>query len=482
MSRPASTSNFSSLAILLLCLGQSLLAQPLVPVEIASGLSRPVDIADPGDGSGRLFILEQNGRIRIHDGQALLATPFLDIDARVGSGGERGLLGIAFHPDYDRNGEFFLNYTNSDFDTVIARYRVSMDPNLADPNSEEILLTIEQPFSNHNGGQLAFGPDGYLYIGMGDGGSGGDPLNSGQDPLTLLGKMLRIDVNSGAPYAIPPDNPFADTDFTLSEIWALGLRNPFRFSFDRVTGDLFIADVGQDAIEEVHLHRANTPAGENYGWRLMEGSQCFNPASNCNDGSLTLPAFEYSHGGGRCSITGGYRYRGSQLMSLAGSYIYGDFCSGEIFGASENTHGEWQQEVLLETEFAITTFGEDDTGELYVADLNGQVYALVAPLSISPASGVYFRSQIIDLGIAVRVPGVSVTSVAASLNGADVSADFNACAVSGNLTAGGISQRCGQIPLSLLAAGVHQLSMQVQLSNGQTISDSVTWTLLDNEE
>lgn len=471
-----------SIATVLLVLGQSLAAQPLIPIEIAGGLSRPVDIASAGDGSGRLFIVEQNGRIRIHHGQALLATPFLDIDARVGSGGERGLLGIAFHPDYASNGEFFLNYTNNSFDTVIARYRVSMDANIDDPNSEEILLTIAQPFANHNGGQLAFGPDGYLYIGMGDGGGGGDPLNSGQDPLTLLGKMLRIDVDAGSPYAIPPDNPFADTDFTLSEIWGLGLRNPFRFSFDRITGDLFIADVGQDAIEEVHLHRANTPAGENYGWRLMEGSQCFNPALNCNDGTLTLPAFEYSHSAGRCSITGGYRYRGSQLSMLAGTYIYGDFCTGEIFGATENTNGLWQQQVLLDTDLDITSFGEDDDGELYVADLGGRVFALVAPLSISPASGVYFRSQLIDLGAAVRVPGVAVNTVVASLDGTDVSAAFDNCAVSGDLVAGGVTLRCAAVPLDLLQAGDHQFSLQVQLSNGQTVSDSVAWTLLDNQE
>ncbi|MEQ8954414.1 MAG: PQQ-dependent sugar dehydrogenase [Gammaproteobacteria bacterium] len=294
-------------------------AQTITPVQIASGLSAPVDIASAGDGSGRLFILEQSGRIRIHDGQNLLVTPFLDIDSRVGSGGERGLLGIAFHPDYSSNGQFFLNYTNNSFDTVIARFQVSSDSNLADPNSEQILLTIQQPFSNHNGGQLVFGPDGYLYIGMGDGGSGGDPQNNAQNPQSLLGKMLRIDVDSGSPYAIPADNPFAQDDFTLDEIWALGLRNPFRFSFDRISGDLFIADVGQDAIEEVHLHRVNTASGENYGWRLMEGSQCFNPSSNCNNGALTLPAFEYSHSGGRCSITGGFRYRGKRNSALAGT-------------------------------------------------------------------------------------------------------------------------------------------------------------------
>ena len=350
---------------------------------VASGLSSPVDIAHAGDGSGRLFIVLQGGKIVIFDGAQVLSTPFLDITSLVASGGERGLLGLAFHPNYVANGLFYVNYTDTGGDSVIARYSVSGDPNLADPASASILLTIDQPFSNHNGGQLHFGPDGYLYIGIGDGGSGGDPQNNGQNLGTLLGKILRIDVDNGVPYGIPADNPFITTVGARDEIWAWGLRNPWRFSFDRLTGDLFVGDVGQSSWEEVNFQPSTSTGGENYGWRLMEGYSCYNPASNCNDSTLTLPILVYDHSVG-CSITGGYRYRGSKNPNLYGIYLYGDYCTGLIWGAQEDGLGGWKTSVLLDTNFLISTFGEDESGEIYVAHLsstNGAIYHLVQSAS-----------------------------------------------------------------------------------------------------
>lgn len=351
--------------------------------QIATGLASPVAIAHAGDGSGRLFITLQEGKIVIFDGNQILPRPLLDISSRVSCCGERGLLSVAFHPNYKNNGYFYVNYTNEPGgDTVVARYSLSSDPNVADPNSEAILLTIDQPFSNHNGGQLQFGPDGYLYIGMGDGGSGGDPQNNAQNGQSLLGKMLRMDVSNantgdGLPYDIPPTNPFLNEPNVRDEIWALGLRNPWRFAFDRSGGDLFIADVGQNSWEEVNSQPASSLGGENYGWRRMEGTHCFNPTVRCNDGKLTLPILEYSHALG-CSITGGYRYRGSQIPQLYGMYLYGDYCSGRIWGASEAVRGSWTSMELLHTDLAISTFGEDEAGELYVADrANGAIYRIV---------------------------------------------------------------------------------------------------------
>ena len=352
-------------------------AAPALTLEpIVSGLAWPVAITNAGDGSGRLFITQQSGQIRIFDGHQLLATPFLDISSLISFGSERGLLSVAFHPSYVTNGHFYVNYTNTAGNTVIARYTVSGNPNVADSSSAVILLTITQPFANHNGGQLQFGPDGYLYIGMGDGGDAGDPLNNGQNLGTLVGKILRIDVDGGSPYVIPPDNPFVGNPSALGEIWAWGLRNPWRFSFDRTTGDLFIADVGQSSWEEVDFQLAGSTGGENYGWRLMEGMHCFNPVTGCNDGSLTLPIVEYSHAFG-CSITGGYRYRGAQLPTLQGVYLYGDFCSGRIWGAHEDGMGGWLTRELIDTPYSISTFGEDEAGEIYVAHYdasNGAIY------------------------------------------------------------------------------------------------------------
>jgi glucose/arabinose dehydrogenase len=262
---------------------------------------------------------------------------------------------------------------------VIARCNVSADPNVVDPASAVILLTIAQPFANHNGGQLQFGPDGYLYIGTGDGGSGGDPLDNAQNLDSLLGKILRIDVDTGFPYAIPPDNPFVGQLTAKPEIWALGLRNPWRFTFDRFNGDLFIADVGQNNWEELNVQSAAGSGGQNYGWRLMEGRHCFDPAANCNDGSLTLPVLEYDHSAGDCSITGGYRYRGVLLPALAGVYFYADFCTGKIWGALPDALGDWSSELLLDADVSVTAFGEDESGELYLAGFSssgGIIYAI----------------------------------------------------------------------------------------------------------
>jgi hypothetical protein len=346
---------------------------------VISGLANPVAITHAGDGSGRLFITEQGGRILIYDGSGVLPAPFLDVSALLSTGGERGLLSVAFHPNYVINGHFYVNYTNTGGHTVIARYTVSNDPNLADPASALSVLTIVQPYSNHNGGQLQFGPDGYLYIGMGHGGDAGDPDNYAQNPDSLLGKMLRIAVDGDVPYSVPPDNPFVSDERVRDEIWALGLRNPWRFSFDRSTGDLFIGDVGQYNWEEIDYQPASSTGGENYGWRLMEGNNCFNPSTNCNDGSLTLPVLEYGHDLG-CSVTGGYRYRGKGNPLLSGLYIYGDFCSGRIWGAKPGGNGNWSAEELLDTNLNISTFGEDQNGELYVAHraaTGGTVYRIV---------------------------------------------------------------------------------------------------------
>jgi glucose/arabinose dehydrogenase len=351
---------------------------------VVSGLASPVGITHAGDGSGRLFILEQGGRIRIFRNGSLLATPFLDLTGRVSSGGEQGLLGLAFPPDFASKGYFYVNYTlpnapNDVGDTVIARYRVSpTNPDTADPTSEQRLLVVGQPFTNHNGGHLAFGPrDGFLYAALGDGGSGGDPDNRAQNPAELLGKMLRLDVETGRPYTYtaPSTNPFVNRAGTRPEIWATGLRNPWRFSFDRLVGDLFIGDVGQGAFEEIDFQPASSAGGENYGWRIMEGLHCFNP-NPCNQAGLTLPVHEYAHGAGECSVTGGYVYRGT-FPRMRARYFYGDFCSGRIWALVRNGPA-WQNSLLLDTNIQISTFGEDEVGNLYVASHGtGQIFELV---------------------------------------------------------------------------------------------------------
>ena len=342
--------------------------------QIASGLSSPVGIVSAGDS--RLFIVEQPGRIRIYDGTTVLTTSFLDVSSLVSCCTERGLLGLAFHPNYATNGLFFVYYTNTSGNIVIARYHVSSDPNVADPNSGLILLTIPHPGqANHNGGSLAFGPDGKLYAGIGDGGGAGDTSNNAQNLGVLLGKVLRLDVDIAAPY-VPSDNPFVHTTGARGEIWAYGVRNPWRLSFDRMTGDLFIGDVGQDAWEEVDFQPAGSSGGQNYGWHLMEGTHCYNPPTNCNPGGLTLPILEYPHGTGDCSITGAYRYRGSQPGAV-GTYIYGDYCSGRIWGA-RLTGGVWSSTPLADTTMTVTSFGQDNAGELYVTDYSRGTISRIA--------------------------------------------------------------------------------------------------------
>jgi len=347
---------------------------------VLSGFTRPVHVTHAGDGSGRIFVVEQAGRIRILDNGVVLPTPFLDITSRVASTGEQGLLSVAFPPGYPAKMYFYVYYTPVPGDnTVVARYRVTADNNIADSTSETIVLRVPQPFGNHNGGQLAFGPDGYLYIGKGDGGGGGDPLNSGQRTDTLLGKILRIDVESGAAtYAIPPDNPFRGVAGG-GEIWALGLRNPWRFSFDRGTGDLYVGDVGQGTFEEIDFQPAGDNVGRNYGWNIMEGGSCYPPGTvGCDQTGLALPVFAYDHSLG-CSVTGGYVYRGAAFPSLQGVYLFGDYCSGRIWGLKRNG-AAWDNALLLSPAWNISTFGEDEEGNVYVANhANGDLGMVVVP-------------------------------------------------------------------------------------------------------
>jgi len=318
-----------------------------------------------------MFVLEQVGRIRIVQNGHLLETPFLDITERVVSAGnEQGLLGLAFDPRYRLNGSFYVNYTGEHGATHLSRFQVTADPNLAEADSEKILLRIPQPFRNHNGGALTFGPDGYLYAGLGDGGSAGDPFGNGQRTEVLLGKILRLDVHHGDPYIIPADNPFGN------EVWAYGLRNPWRLSFDRLNGDLYLADVGQDEWEEIDYLPAGSPGGANFGWNYLEGSHPYagSPPPNLD---VIMPVAEYSHAEGGCSVTGGYVYRGA-MSEWSGIYLYGDFCSGKVWGLLRSESG-WQARLLFETRARITTFGQDPAGEVYLADRRGLIYRLERP-------------------------------------------------------------------------------------------------------
>jgi hypothetical protein len=362
-------------------------------MTVASGLQSPVFAGNAGDGSNRLFIVEQGGIIRVLQPGATSPTVFLDIGAKVVAGGERGLLGLAFHPQYASNGRFFVSYTRAgDGAIVIAEYKVSTNLDVASP-AETILLTIAHPINqNHNGGMLAFGRDDYLYIGVGDGGSGNDPPNNAQNLDVLLGKILRIDVDhadavAGTAYAAPADNPFVNAP-GRDEIFAYGLRNPWRFSFDRVTGVLWVADVGQKAREEVDMPVVR---GGNYGWRVYEGFSCTGTdAALCNPANYRLPILDYAHDNGRCSITGGYVYRGSQRALPGGTYVFADYCSGEIFAWNGTT-----QTLLLDTPGNITSFGEDEHGELYVVDGGGTLSKLTGTTTcayaISPTAATFAK-------------------------------------------------------------------------------------------
>jgi len=349
----------------------------LTLTPVVSGLTSPVDLQFPNDGSGRMLVVEQAGSIRMVANGSLLSTPFLDITAKVSSGGEMGLLGLAFHPQFTQNHLFYVHYDRTvagQIQSVIAEYRVSAgDMNIADPTSERILLTVDQPFSNHKGGQIVFGPDGFLYLGFGDGGSGGDPMGNGQNLETMLGKMLRIDVNrqsGGKQYAIPPSNPFANGG-GLPEIFAYGLRNPWRFSFERGGTRLLVGDVGQDAYEEVDL----LESGKNYGWNVMEGLHCYKPSTGCNMTGLTMPILEYPHSDGE-AVVGGFVYKGTAISGLSGAYLFGDYISGTIWESVESPPGTWTRTPLLSTRRNISSFGQDTTGELYVVDYSGGVLKL----------------------------------------------------------------------------------------------------------
>lgn len=349
--------------------------------EVASGLAFPLYVTAPPGDTDRLFIVEKGGTIRIVKGGTLLPAPFLDITSLVSTGSEQGLLGLAFDPEYATNGRFVVHYTDTNGATRVSAFaRSGSDPDLADPGSEQVVLTAEQPFANHNGGQILFGPDGNLYLGLGDGGSGGDPQGRGQDLTDLLGSILRIDLRGVAPYTIPADNPFAASTTARTEIWSYGLRNPWRFSFDRATGDLYIGDVGQSRWEEVDVSPSAEGAGKgiNFGWNVMEGRHCY-ASGPCDQTGLALSVLEYDHDQG-CSVTGGYVYRGSAISGLQGTYFYSDFCSGWIRsfryqGGQAVEPLDWP--TLAPPGGSVTSFGEDAVGELYIASSGGRVYRIV---------------------------------------------------------------------------------------------------------
>ncbi len=369
---------------------------PLKTTRIATGFSRPIWVGSPPNDLHRLFVAEQwTGRIRIiKDGQ-VLGTPFLNIQSKILTGSERGLLGFAFHPDFEQNGKFYVNYTKSGSnsgDTIVEEYQVSAtNPDVADANSGVVMLgPVNQTASNHNGGHIEFGPDGYLYVGLGDGGGAGDTACNAQNGGLLLGKLLRIDVDNGG--AAPAGNPFIGNPNFDDLIWAYGLRNPWRFSFDRGTGDLYIGDVGQNAREEIDYVPAASAGGENYGWKMMEGFNCFSTANcssppPCNDTSLVLPVHDFSHAGGNCSVTGGRVYRGCAIPGLGGTYFFADYCSDriwsfEISGGAVTNFTDRTAELAPgggQSITSVSSFGEDASGELYLTDLGGgEVFKIVA--------------------------------------------------------------------------------------------------------
>jgi glucose/arabinose dehydrogenase len=353
--------------------------------QVVGGLASPIDV-ESAPGDPRLFVVGQRGVISVVYGGRVVGT-FLDVSSRISCCGERGLLGLAFHPKYVSNGKFYVRYTDKSGNLRVSEFKVSADPGKADASSERILITIAHPkFANHNGGRIAFGPDGYLYIGTGDGGSGGDPSNNGQNLGTLLGKLLRIDVDSaadGKPYAIPASNPFVGQAGKRAEIFAFGLRNPYRFGFDRQTGDLWIADVGQNLWEEVDraFASAGGGSGADFGWSVMEGNHCYKPSSGCKTAGLTLPLLEYAHGTGDaigCSIIGGFVYRGSAYPSLVGRYFFGDYCTGRIWDVAADAKPGASPQELLKSGLRIVGWGEGSDGEMYLVALGGGLYRLTA--------------------------------------------------------------------------------------------------------
>jgi glucose/arabinose dehydrogenase len=350
----------------------------------ASGLSSPVFVTSARDGTGRLFIVEQTGRIRIYKDGAVLATPFLSIGSQVSKGNEQGLLGLAFHPSYATNRKLYVNFTDVHGDTVVREYRASStNSNVVATSTARTILKVAQPYDNHNGGMLAFGPDGYLYIGLGDGGDSGDPGNRAQRTDTLLGKMLRINVNGSTStknYLNPSSNPYVGRT-GRNEIWQIGLRNPWRFSFDRATGNLWIGDVGQGKWEEIdRAVRTSKGAGRgvNWGWRVLEGFHCYKPSSGCSTSGKMKPMLEYEHVAGRCSVTGGYVYRGTDVPALVGGYVFADYCTGEIWVITAVAPPPAPKTLLLDASFPISSFGENAAGELLVLDYDGgRMYAIV---------------------------------------------------------------------------------------------------------
>ncbi|MCB0451832.1 MAG: PQQ-dependent sugar dehydrogenase [Aequorivita sp.] len=376
-----------------------------------SGFSDPLNLQHANDE--RLFVVEQGGRIKIIQGDGTVnTTPFLDISGQISSGGERGLLGLAFHPDYANNGFLFVYYTKPNGDSQISRFSVdSGNPDLADENSELPIIDYSQPFSNHNGGCLAFGPDGYLYIASGDGGSGGDPGNRAQNINLLLGKLLRIDVDNpagGNNYGIPPDNPFVGNPNAREEIWAFGLRNPWRFSFDTTDNNLWIADVGQTSREEIN-RVAIGEAGLNYGWRCYEGTQPYNNQNCPPQSELTFPIAEYTHTGGNCSITGGYVYRGSMYPAISNLYFFGDYCSGRI--GTVDSSGNLQDYGTFSGSWV--SFGEDINKELYIIDIGGSIYKITA--------GPLIGTEDFSMGNTLSLlPNPASTNVSFILNGSNI--------------------------------------------------------------
>ena len=362
---------FAVISAALLCVNVVFAADLKLVID---NLNKPILLTQK-DSSG-IFVVEKTGKVYLFNKEYQGKNLFLDFSSVITTrGNEQGLLSIAFHPNYSENGYLFIFYTAKNGDNALAR--LTVDPpssKQVDLQSLEVLIAQEDPASNHNGGMLAFGKDGYLYLGIGDGGRGGDPWNNSQNIKTWLGKMLRIDVSQASGYKIPEDNPFIDKENALAEIWAYGLRNPWRHSFDRATGDLWIADVGQNKWEEIHWRSVDSKGGENYGWRLMEGNHCFLPKKECDSGDLVKPVAEYAHKNG-CSVTGGYVYRGDKIEELYGKYIFGDFCSGTIWMIDKEQ--DFAMQELMKTELNISSFGEDAHGELYVVDYRGKVFKLV---------------------------------------------------------------------------------------------------------